>query len=261
MVVVMMMEEVKIAARTGAMAFTAFAALVAAALLVSGCAGTGASAQHAVHSQSRVTYTVARGDTLYRIASRFRVSVRHLMTANHIGDPRELQIGQILVIPGAHVSARVASTESTALPYDGPRALREFAWPVAEGVVSSGFGIRHGVMHDGVDIAAPAGTLVQAAGNGVVIFAGRLHGYGNTIIIRHDSHYATVYGHDEINLVRVGERVSRGETIGRIGATGDATGDNLHFEVRRDNVARNPLAYLPPPEPPTEITFAAAGGS
>ena len=102
-------------------------------------------------------------------------------------------------------------------------------------------------MHDGVDIAAPVGTPVLAADSGVVIFSGTLHGYGNTVIIRHDDGYATVYGHNSRNLVSEGTRVARGQEIGEIGRSGRTTGANLHFEVRRDNVAQNPLAYLPEP--------------
>jgi murein DD-endopeptidase MepM/ murein hydrolase activator NlpD len=233
------------------------------ALAMAGCGGTAPASQPLSAGRTQATYTVARGDTLYRIASRYRVSVGRLMSANGISDPRELRVGQSLVIPGAYMAASLDGTPppSSALRYRGERAARQFSWPVVDGMVTSGFGIRNGVMHDGVDIAAPAGTPVHAADNGTVIFCGRLHGYGNTIIIQHDPHYVTVYGHDEVNLVREGERVNRGQEIGEIGTTGHTSGANLHFEVRRDNLARNPLAYLPDPPPAAGITFAAGGGS
>jgi murein DD-endopeptidase MepM/ murein hydrolase activator NlpD len=236
--------------------------------LLSGCSttrpsnSTNSGFSPAAEPRRNVTYTVAAGDTLYHIASVYGVSVGRLMTANSISDPRELRVGQTLVIPGSYRHTPLARAETSSIfPYHGERASRQFQWPVESGVVSSGFGIRNGAMHDGVDIAAPAGTPVRAADSGTVIFSGHLHGYGNTIIIRHDRHYATVYGHDQVNLVREGQQVERGQTIGEIGATGRASGDNLHFEVRRDNIARNPLAFLPPPEPPAAITFAAGGGS
>ena len=107
-------------------------------------------------------------------------------------------------------------------------------------------------MHGGVDIAAPVGTPVLAADSGVVIFSGTLHGYGNTVIIRHDDGYATVYGHNERNLVSEGARVARGQEIGEIGRSGRTTGANLHFEVRRDNVAKTRSPICPSPRPPTE---------
>ncbi len=207
-------------------------------------------------------YTVRQGDTAYRIAKRFGISVGRMMAANGLSDPRDLRVGLTLRIPGSYsvaVSGAAAHGRSSAMPYRGIPDAHRFAWPVAAGVVSSGFGIRNGTMHDGVDIAAPAGTPVHAAGTGVVIFAGRLHGYGNTVIIQHDSHYATVYGHDERNFVHEGERVRRGQTIGEIGTTGRTTGANLHFEVRRDNIAHNPLAYLPEPPAAPGIRYADSG--
>jgi len=115
-------------------------------------------------------------------------------------------------------------------------------------------------MHDGVDIAAPIGTPISAADSGVVIYSGKLRGYGNVVIIRHDSHYVTVYGHDSVNLVREGQQVARGQKIGEMGYSGHTTGPNLHFEVRRDNIARNPLPYLPSPEQSAGISFAANVG-
>ena len=130
-----------------------------------------------------------------------------------------------------------------------PRAARQFAWPLWTGMVTSGFGIRRGVMHKGVDIAAPEGTPVHAADAGVVIFVGRLPGYGNTVIIRHSGNYVTIYAHDRENVVRAGQSVSCGEVIGAIGTSGRAAGPHLHFEVRYDNLAYNPLSYLPPPGP------------
>ena len=144
--------------------------------------------------------------------------------------------------------------------YMGERSARQFLWPVSHGTVSSGFGLRNGAMHDGVDISAPAGTPVYAADSGSVIFSGKLHGYGNTVIIRHDGHYATVYGHHERNLVAQGAHVRRGQEIGEIGRTGRTSGANLHFEVRCDNLAKDPLAYLPEPTLASGISFAEAGG-
>ncbi len=117
-------------------------------------------------------------------------------------------------------------------------------------------------MHEGVDIAAPVGTPVRAAAAGWVIFVGRMRGYGNLIIVQHDRHYVTVYAHDSCILVREGQAVKRGQVIGKVGRSGHTTGANLHFEVRRNNVATNPLAYLPP-FPAREIreTRLAAGAA
>jgi murein DD-endopeptidase MepM/ murein hydrolase activator NlpD len=235
------------------------AAMLSLAAAVPGCGGTGAATHPAV-AQAQRTHTVVAGETVYRIAQQYGISVGRLMTANGISDPRDLRVGQVLTIPGGYGAAPLARSDGTAYPYRGLREPRQFDWPVGHGVVSSGFGIRNGAMHDGVDISAPEGTPVRAADAGEVIFSGHLHGYGNTVIVRHDAHYATVYGHNEVNLVHAGDHVVRGQTIAELGATGRATGANLHFEVRRDNVARNPLAYLPEPATPDAITFAGGGG-
>ncbi len=122
---------------------------------------------------------------------------------------------------------------------------RRFSWPISGGVLSSGFGMRDGVMHDGIDIAAPTGTPVRAADRGETIFAGRLRGYGNVVILRHSNRYVTIYAHNHVNLVHEGDFVARGQVVAEVGSSGRTTGPNLHFEVRRDNFARDPINYLP----------------
>ncbi len=235
---------------------------LAASLALAGCGGgSPASTYTPAGSRLPVTHVVVAGDTVYHIANEYGVSVGRLMVANGLSDPRELRVGQVLTIPGAYRAASIGTASTGVHPYTGERASRQFQWPVSKGVVSSGFGIRNGAMHDGVDIAAPAGTPVYAADSGIVIFSGTLNGYGNTVIIRHDHDYATVYGHNERNLVCAGARGARVQHSAQRGRTGRTTGANLHFEVRRDNVAKDPLAYLPEPASSDTISFAAAGGS
>lgn len=119
-----------------------------------------------------------------------------------------------------------------------------FVWP-AEGRISSLFGPRNGTNHDGIDIAAPEGTPVRCAASGEVLYSGVLRGYGRTVIIAHGYGLTSVYAHQREVFVRKGARVDRGTVIGSVGRTGRVTGPNLHFEIRRDNVARDPLRYLP----------------
>jgi murein DD-endopeptidase MepM/ murein hydrolase activator NlpD len=201
-------------------------------------------------------HTVEPGETIYHLARLYRVSPASLMAVNGLSDPRQLAVGQMLVIP----TNRKTTGSVGFSPWLVPRADRQFAWPVA-GPVSSLFGIRNGVMHNGVDIVARIGTPVHAADDGTVIFAGRLHGYGNAIILQHSGGYATVYGHNERNLVRYGAQVVRGQVIADLGSSGRATGPNLHFEVRFQGQPKNPLAYLPPVPPSNSISFARNGGS
>jgi murein DD-endopeptidase MepM/ murein hydrolase activator NlpD len=102
-------------------------------------------------------------------------------------------------------------------------------------------GYRH---HSGIDIAAPPGTAIRSAAGGRVSFAGRAGGYGNMIELDHGNGLRTRYAHLSRILVGSGSTVAGGEIIAEAGSTGRSTGSHLHFEVREDGNARNPLAYL-----------------
>src|SRR5205823_12524441 len=140
-------------------------------------------------SRTQTTYTVKSGDTIYRIAAKFGITTTALMKANDLDEPRDLRVGQTLVIPGSYRGSPVYAGKSHAFPYQGERSTRQFGWPVEDGTVSSGFGVRNGAMHEGIDIAAPVGTAVHVADDGEVIFSGQLHGYGNVVIVSHDGGY------------------------------------------------------------------------
>ena len=96
--------------------------------------------------------------------------------------------------------------------------------------------------HLGTDFAATTGTPARTVGDGVVEFAGVQNGYGNVVFIKHDNNHETVYAHLSKINVRVGEKVSQGQTIGLVGSTGWATGPHLHFEVRVNGVQQDPMA-------------------
>lgn len=106
--------------------------------------------------------------------------------------------------------------------------------------------------HKGIDYAAPTGTRIRAIADGTVDFAGRQGGYGNLIVLRHQSQYTTWYGHLSgfAKTLRSGSRVHQGEIIGYVGATGLATGPHLHYEFRVNNVQKNPLTVAMPAAPP-----------
>ncbi len=124
------------------------------------------------------------------------------------------------------------------------RGAAQLAWPL-KGVLYGRYGVRAGRRHDGIDIAAPEGTTVGAAGAGTVIFAGEQAGYGSIVIVKHESGLVTLYAHNSRLLVEEGARVRRGEAIAKVGQTGRTTGPHLHFEVRDGTRPRNPLLYLP----------------
>lgn len=120
-----------------------------------------------------------------------------------------------------------------------------FIWPV-KGKLTSRFGLRGSARHEGIDIAAPAGTKIVAAADGKVTFSGwGPSGYGKIIMIKHSAKYVTVYSHNSKNLVLAGKSVKQGDAIALVGETGRANGSHLHFEVRVYLIPRNPLLYLP----------------
>lgn len=122
--------------------------------------------------------------------------------------------------------------------------------PVLQGYVSSPFGRRvdpltgRASVHKGVDFAAKAGSDVVAVGAGVVTFAGRRNGYGNTVEISHADGYVTLYAHNRSNRVQVGDLVQRGQAIATVGSTGRSTGNHVHFEVSRNGQLVNPHSYI-----------------
>ncbi|EQD47261.1 peptidase M23B [mine drainage metagenome] len=114
--------------------------------------------------------------------------------------------------------------------------------------------------HKGVDYAAPMGTPIYAAGDGVVQFKGWENGYGNFVLIRHNRDISTAYGHMSrfASSLRKGERVRQGQVIGYVGMTGLATGPHLHYEFRVDGTQRDPLTVtLPKPDPLPRMQLAA----
>ena len=116
-------------------------------------------------------------------------------------------------------------------------------WPV-QGPITSPFGMRWGRMHEGIDIGVPYGTPIHAAAAGTIIYAGWMSGYGNLTVIDHGRGMATAYGHQSAISVSNGQSVSQGQTIGYVGCTGHCFGPHLHFEVRINGVATDPLGYL-----------------
>ena len=129
---------------------------------------------------------------------------------------------------------------------DSPARFNGYMWPT-KGVLTSGYGMRWGRMHKGIDIAAPIGTPIFAAASGVVVTAGwNSGGYGNLVEIQHPDGSLTLYAHNNRILVRSGQEVVQGEQISEMGSTGYSTGPHLHFEVHpTGRGAVNPIAYLP----------------
>jgi murein DD-endopeptidase MepM/ murein hydrolase activator NlpD len=147
-------------------------------------------------------------------------------------------------------SERLAALESTLLDKKLHAAVYPAGWPTDGGWVSSGFGVRsdpftgRSAVHEGVDIASRFGSAIKAMGGGVVVYAGEKEGYGLAVDINHGNGYVTRYAHCKAVLVRVGDRIAKGQDVALVGTTGRSTGPHLHFEVLRDGRAIDPRSFL-----------------
>jgi murein DD-endopeptidase MepM/ murein hydrolase activator NlpD len=125
----------------------------------------------------------------------------------------------------------------------GPPSAAGLVWPV-HGTLTSGFGPRWGRMHEGLDIAGGSGTPIAAAATGTVISAGWSGGYGQLVVLDHGNGLSTAYAHLSSIAVSAGQTVPQGSVVGGMGTTGSSTGVHLHFEVRVNGSAVDPLGYL-----------------
>ena len=208
-------------------------------------------------NQRGVYHTVQKGQTLDSIASVYNINVVRLKRINGVYDPRKLQIGTRLWIPGARQVLNVDSKNNKKaavkkkkkikrIPKKDIKAIKGFLiWPV-KGQLTSRFGNRNGRHHDGIDIGARRGTSIVAAAEGKVMFSGwGPTGYGLMVIIKHNNNLTTVYAHNAHVHVHKNQMVKQEQRIASVGSTGRSTGPHLHFEVRNDSHPINPLNYLP----------------
>lgn len=196
---------------------------------------------------SGVIYKVRKGDTLASIAKTFSADAQTIATYpfNYITDSLEVTVGQTLIIPGGK------KPDPTPLPYTRPSYSQPifyaaggtglFSWPVRGSLNQY-----PSWWHPAIDIGAPYGTLVTAAGSGKVVAAtwGN-YGYGNYVSIDHGNGYSTTYAHLSSIKVSLGQTVGKGQAIGNVGCTGFCTGPHLHFAVFRGGSVVNPLSLLP----------------
>lgn len=197
-------------------------------------------------SENGIFYKVEKGDSLYKIASKFKMKVDDITAYNDI-DNKTLKIGQSLFLKNPDLKAlkksNGGSVSSTAVASAG------FRFPVEYKGVNSPYGSRfHPVLkryifHSGVDLKARYVPL-RAAQSGKVSYAGYMNGYGKIIILKHSSGYETRYAHLDKIGVKVGQNVNKGDLIGKTGMTGRVTGPHLHFEIRKNGKTQNPMSFL-----------------
>jgi murein DD-endopeptidase MepM/ murein hydrolase activator NlpD len=171
----------------------------------------------------------------------------HRLKASALADARETREEYLAEVDGleaqsAALGAQIQAAQS-GQSSTGAVSSEGLIWPV-NGPVTSGFGMRWGRMHTGIDIAVPTGTPVHASASGTVVYAGWMSGYGYLVAIDHGNGLATAYAHNSSLLVAVGQHVAQGDTISLSGSTGHSTGPHVHFEVRVNGVPVDPLLYL-----------------
>lgn len=194
-----------------------------------------------------ISHKVTKGDTVYSIAKKFDSSSQALVDFPYNtftnDETFELAVGQVIIVPDGVKPTAAGSTPRAryTVPDAGTVvASGSFVWP-ASGTISQNYVW----YHSGIDIASRTSPAILAADSGVVEYAGCLGwGYGCHVIINHGNGYKTLYAHLSSYGVGVGQGVSRGVVIGRMGSTGRSTGTHLHFEVIRSGVRISPFSVL-----------------
>ncbi len=211
------------------------------------------------------TVVVRKGDSLWALATRHGSTVSELARVNGLPSDAGLEVGQVLRLPGAaspspQPSARTSPPQSSPPPVSAPVrqpspavsstrttsavSSRGYVWPV-EGRVLRNFADNFREKHAGLDIAAPVGTEVRAVRDGTVVFAGKITTYGRMIIVQHTGGLASCYAYNSLIMVDENDRVKRGQVIARSGDPGKGDEPYLHFQLRKNGDAIDPLPWLP----------------
>lgn len=228
----------------------------------------------------KLQYKVKPGDTLNSIAKKYKVKPESISGSSRLGEFQEVSVGQTLSIPSRdgfyyivkknerlanilqahrvtldkfiaeneHVNIDLLDAgEEIFLPGAKPiRHAEGWLIPVSSRLVTSGYGWRkypRSAFHKGLDLKAFY-VPVRAAKSGIITYSGWLGGYGNAIIVQHDDTYKTLYAHLSRRHVAVGQRVKRGQVLGRTGDTGYSFGPHLHFEISKNGENVNPIKFL-----------------
>lgn len=219
--------------------------------------------REAITTREGTYYFVKPNDTLTSIAAQYKVSGIALAHVNDMLYESSLPVGRRIFIPNKKklskyidkklLKSHMAQGQSNKKKdkADGKTIAKQqgagFIWPTGKGEVTSGYGMRRGRPHDGIDIGVPSGTPVLSVADGEVLFAEYFSAYGKLILIKHKNGYFTAYAHNRKFLVSKGQKVKQGQTIAESGKTGRATGPHVHFEVhKKGGVKIDPMSVLPP---------------
>ena len=197
-------------------------------------------------SVSQKLHRVRKGENLFRIGLKYNVSPLDIMAVNDIAKPEDLQAGSVITVPVVEETTTVTGTQAERSVNEELARKRGFIWP-ARGDVIQKFGRQaDGVVNNGIKIKLEENTPVHAAESGKVIYADDgMKTYGNLILLRHNNGLITAYAHNSQSMVNKGESVKKGEVIALAGMSGNVNKPQLHFEVRRNARAIDPLNILP----------------
>ena len=200
-------------------------------------------------------HIVRKGDTLYSISRLYKTDVYTISSINKINNINQIEINERIVIPVTQRESEFAKInkikkkhkQKKILSKKKPKSLnnQNFIWPV-KGKIVLGFGRANpGFYNDGINIKSKFGSSVKASQDGEIIYSGNeIPGYGNLILIKHSRNWITAYAHLEEIHKKKGSFVKKGDSIGRVGESGNVNEPQLHFEIRKGKDAVDPLKYL-----------------
>lgn len=214
-------------------------------------------------------YKVQKGDNLYSISRDTGIPVGNLISYNNLKKPYNIYVGQKLYLKNRNNNTsktsqkqpqqetkqvvklekveqpktQPSSTTTSSQPTQQSNAL--FSWPVRGDIIKKFGKQANGDYSDAIHIKAPLNTPILAAGDGEIAYAGNeLKGYGNIIIVKHNNGWLSIYGYCDTMKVKVKDKVSKGQTIGTVGQTGDISEPQLYFSIRKGRVVMDPMKYL-----------------
>lgn len=191
-----------------------------------------------------IVHRTKPGDTIYSVAKKYKAEAQNIVNfpANDFTDldTFALNVGQVVFVPDGVMPEAAPIFQKTSVPQFIAGVGGKFIWP-AQGLITQ-YPVSY---HMAVDIANSSAPPVGAGDDGVISYANcQRYGYGCHVIINHADGYQTLYAHLSAYNVSIGDKVGRGQIIGKMGSTGRSTGTHLHFEVRRNGVLLNPLSFL-----------------
>lgn len=214
-------------------------ALISTIAVLAACAGNNTSSNRAVPD---CYHKVRPGDTLTQIAKRYGQNVNTLVAWNNLPNASKIEVGQVLRVH-RHVAPRSTATQQRQTTAVTPINRLNLQWPT-DNASSSIIQRYNGTTSKGIDIAGTQGQQIRSAAAGTVIYVGEeVRGYGKLILISHNDYTITAYAHNDTLLVQKDQKVQAGQVIATMGSS-DSDSVKLHFEVRLNSKAVDPLPYL-----------------